>query len=107
MEIEPEITIKFEPYRIERSVRIAIFKKIFNNYKDKKIWIDRDRFRYDELARFGQDNEIIDFLISEAKNAAHYTTLSNAIEILAHMKIPPTYGEILTDILTNSRSGQF
>jgi len=99
LDIEPEITIKFEPHRIDRDVRIAIFKNIFNNYKEKKIWIDSDKFRYDELARFGQDTEIIEFLISEAENAAHYTTLSNAIEILACMQIPPNYRRIVTKIL--------
>lgn len=101
LEIEPEVTIKVEPDRIETPVRIAIFKNIFNNYKDKKIWIDRDKFNYDELARFGQDNKIIDFLISEAQNATHYTILSNAFEILARMKIPTHYRETITDLLTN------
>jgi len=100
LKIEPEITIKFEPSRIEKSVRIAIFKNIFNNYKKKKIWIDRDKFSYDEFSRFGQDNAIIDFLISEAISATHYTTLSNAVEILARMKIPTNYCEIITDLLT-------
>lgn len=100
LDIEPEIAIKFEPYRIDRSLRIVIFKNIFNNYKEKKIWIDRDKFSFDELARFGQDTEIIDFLISEAKKAPHYTTLSNAVEILACMKIPPGHSEIVTDLLT-------
>lgn len=100
LEIEPEITIKFEPDRIDISVRRKIFKNIFNNYKEKKIWIDRDKFRYFELARFGQDPEIIEFLIKEAENTKHYTTLSNAIEILAYMKIPPDYRGIVTNLLT-------
>jgi predicted NACHT family NTPase len=100
LDIEPEITIKFESDRIDRSVRRMIFKNIFNNYKEKKIWIDRDKFRYSELARFGQDPEIIEFLIKEAENAKHYTTLSNAIEILAYMKIPPDYRGIVTNLLT-------
>jgi predicted NACHT family NTPase len=101
LDIEPEITIKFEPDKIDISVRRMIFKNIFNNYKEKKIWIDRDKFRYSELARFGQDPEIIDFLIKEANNSKHYTTLSNAIEIMARMKIPPHYSGILTDLLTS------
>jgi len=107
LDIEPEITIKFEPDRIDRSVRRMIFKNIFNNYKEKKIWIDRDKYRYFELARFGQDPEIIEFLIEEAKNAEHYTTVSNAIEILAFMKIPFNYREIVTNILTKVALGNF
>jgi predicted NACHT family NTPase len=101
LDIEPEITIKFEPDKIDRSVRRMIFKNIFNNYKEKKIWINRDKFRYSELARFGQDPEIIDFLIKEANNSKHYTTLSNAVEIMARMKIPPDYTGTLTDLLTS------
>jgi NACHT domain len=51
LEVEPEICLKFEPDKIKKTQRIKIFKDIFNRYKEKQIWIDRDKFRYDELAR--------------------------------------------------------
>ncbi|GAI31220.1 unnamed protein product, partial [marine sediment metagenome] len=51
-------------------------------------WIDRDKFSYSELAQFGQSDEIIDFLLTEAEIAEHYTTLSNAIKLLGKLKIP-------------------
>lgn len=85
---EPELVVKFEPDKIENATRIRIFKEIFNDYKAKQIWINRDKFRYKELARFGQSKEIIDFLLREAETATHYTTICNAIEILGYMEIP-------------------
>jgi predicted NACHT family NTPase len=85
---EPEIAVKFEPDKIEVTDRIRIFKEVFNNYKEKQIWIDRDKFSYMELARFGRSDEVFDFLLTQAENAAHYTTLSNAIELLSELKIP-------------------
>jgi hypothetical protein len=88
IESEPEIAVKFEPDKIEVTDRIRIFKEIFNNYKGKQIWIDRDKFSYAELARFGQSDKVIDFLLTEAENAEHYTTLSNAIHLLSESKIP-------------------
>ena len=88
IESEPEIAVKFEPDKIEVTDRVRIFKEIFNNYKGKQIWIDRDKFSYTELVRFGQSDEVIDFLLTEAENAEHYTTLSNAIELLSESKIP-------------------
>ena len=75
IENEPELAVKFEADRVGEDIRIKIFKKIFNRYKEKQIWINRDKFRNDELARFGQSDEIIQLLIYETKNAKHYTTV--------------------------------
>ena len=99
LEIEPEISVKFEPDKIDEVTRVKIFKRIFNEHKKKRIWIDRDKFRYDELARFGQSEEIVEFLLKEAEHAEHYTVLSNAIEMLAQMHIPTPYQRTTTNIL--------
>jgi len=88
IENEPEIAVKFEPDKIEFTDRVRIFKEIFSKYKEKQIWIDRDKFSYTELMRFGQSDEVIDFLLTEAENVEHYTTLSNVIELLSKSKIP-------------------
>ncbi len=96
---EPEIAIKFEPDKIETANRIRIFKDIFNNYKEKRIWIDRDKFGYDELGQLGQLDDIIDFLLSEIETANHYTTLSNAIKILGTMNLPHTFKSRARDLL--------
>jgi predicted NACHT family NTPase len=96
---EPELAVKFEPDKIEIAIRIHIFKEIFNNYKAKQIWINRDKFRYSELAQFGQSEEIINFLLTEAETATHYTTICNAIELLGHLKIPARLRQRATRLL--------
>jgi predicted NACHT family NTPase len=98
---EPELVVKFEPDRVGIDIRIKIFKEIFNTYKVKQIWINRDKFRDDELAKFGQSDEIVEFLLLEAKNANHYTTISNAIELLSNMEIPESKKVNTSNILSN------
>ena len=107
LENEPEIAIKFEPDKIETADRIRIFKDVFNNYKEKRIWIDRDKFRYDELGRFGQLDEVIDFLLSEIETANHYTTLSDAIKILGTMNLPHTFKSRARDLLIKAALDKF
>lgn len=99
MEKEPEITVKFEPDKINDHSRIQIFQNIFNSYKKKQIWIDRDKYSYDELARFGQHPDNIKFLINEIDSASHYTTIGNAIEILGRMQIHSDYSDRLSRLL--------
>lgn len=107
---EPELAVKFEPDKIEIATRIRIFKEIFNNYKVKQIWIDRDKFRYSELAQFGQSDKIIDFLLTEAETVTHYTTLSNAIGLLSKLQIPHSQKQRVSQLLVryalNNKSGE-
>jgi predicted NACHT family NTPase len=96
---EPELAVKFEPDKIDIAVRIRIFKEIFNNYKVKQIRIDREKFRYSELAQFGQSDVIVDFLLDEAEAAIHYTTRSNAIELLGKLQIPHSLRQRTSQLL--------
>ena len=107
LEIEPEICLKSEPDKVLKDVRIKIFKSIFNRYKEKQILIDRDRFRSDELARFGQSDEILKFLLEEAQNISHPTTLSNAIEIIREMIISPDFKDPVRKILVEAALNKF
>lgn len=88
MEIEPELVVSFEPdkERIDSATRTALFKSIFNHYKECRTLINRERFSFSELARFGSTKEVIEFLLDEAKNAEHLTSLSNAIKLLGHVE---------------------
>jgi len=99
LENEPEIAIKFEPDKVENPDKIKIFKDVFNYYKKRQIWIDRDKFRYDEIGRFGQLDEIIEFLLTEIEVVEHYTTLSNAIKILGTMRLPHSFKSRANDLL--------
>lgn len=99
MEIEPELAVKFEPDKLNRTQRVKIFKDIFNYYKTKKIWIDRDKYRYEELAEFGQVDENIELLLNEIEAENHYTTIVNAIDLLGYMKIPYKYKQRCLEVL--------
>ena len=101
MDNEPELCIKFEPDRIETSIRTEILKSIFNRYKQKRVWINHEKFRCDELARFGQSDETVEFILLEAEQADHYTTAANALELLAHLDIPPDKKGRASDVLVN------
>jgi len=87
LEKEPELAVKFEPDKIDKPTRIQIFKEIFNRYKEKRIWIDTNKFRHNDLAYFGQSDEIVDFLLKELEKPEHYTVVTNAIDLLEHLDI--------------------
>jgi hypothetical protein len=101
LKIEPELIVKTEIDKIDLDVRIKIFKNIFNDYKLKKNWINHDKYKYNELAEFGQSDEIIKFLISEIINPVHYTTISNAINLLEWVNIPNSKKQLVRDTLLN------
>lgn len=108
-EIESELIVKFEPDKVEESIRFQIFKNVFDYYKERSIWINPEKFDYDELSRFGQSEETIKFLLTEIENAAHHTVLGNAISLLGNLMIPHSYKQRATDLLVgcvlNSESG--
>ena len=68
---ESEIIVKFEPDRIEKDFRIKLFKKIFNFYKEKNIWLNSNKFNDNEFARFGAEPEVLNFLINEISDEAN------------------------------------
>jgi predicted NACHT family NTPase len=100
LEIQPELTIKFEPDKIGLSFRRKIFIKIFNDYKEKKIWINSERYDLYELAHFGESEETIKYLLKHINTLEYHTIIGNAIILLSHMKIPDNYkGKIINTLL--------
>ncbi|WP_157860112.1 NACHT domain-containing protein [Methanosarcina acetivorans] len=100
LSVQPELFVKFEYNTISRKERIRIFKEIFESYEEKEIWIPLGKFRIDELARFGQSDEIVDYLLNKIEKGAHFTTIGTAIELLCEIKdIPTEYKERAKDIL--------
>lgn len=96
---QPEIVVKFERDKIDPAFRVYLFKKIFTYYKERQIWIDRDKFDYSELARFGQSDESVDFLLMEAEQVTHYTTRVNALQLLGDSVIPHDQIQRTTSLL--------
>lgn len=85
-ENEPEMTLKFETSRIEEERREKLFKTIFEKYTFRKIWIDRNRINYEELANFVKTKKIYDYLMKFAQSRDYFIYRYNAIEILMYMK---------------------
>lgn len=83
---QPELTLKFEKSCIDDVLRKKIFKKIFENYSEKKIWFDRDRIDIDDMANFANPDDIYDYLVQYASSSEHFVQRYNAIEILGKMK---------------------
>ncbi len=82
LSVQPELFVNFEYTKISRTERIRIFKEIFESYEERKIWINRAKFRYDEIARFGQSDEIVDYLLNKIEKSTYYTTVGMSIELL-------------------------
>jgi len=102
LESQPEVVVKFEPDKIDTTTRIALFKNIFEYYKVRQIPIDRDKFDYSELARFGQSDDSVDFLIAEATSAGNDRTLANSIQLLGDSVIPRSRRKTVTRLLVDT-----
>ncbi len=59
---------------------------MFEEYTLKKIWIDRGKIDYEELAIFAGTRRIYDYLMKFARSKDHFVYRYNAIEILGKMK---------------------
>ncbi len=98
-EIESPVITKFEPDKVETELRARVFKRVFEYYKEKKIRINRDKFDYEELARFGQSDQVITFLMNEIEHEANEANLTNAMDMLRGMQIPENLRNRLQDLL--------
>lgn len=74
--------IKFEITRVSEKAREQIFYNIFNEYKEKNIWIAWNSNSGHDLANFGQTVKTLMFLLNEIENPAHFRAQSNAIYLL-------------------------
>lgn len=59
---DAEVLVNVEREKLSISTREKIFIKIFEYYKELKIWIDSNKFRGRDLAYFGQSNKCIKYL---------------------------------------------
>ena len=78
-ETQPEMLVKFEKDRIPSKLRHEIFIKIFSYYKQRKIWIDTDKYDLRELGKMASDEPTIEFLINEVETEQDNIIKSNAI----------------------------
>ena len=85
---EKEVIVKFEPDKVAVDLRVQIFRGIFNYYKTHDVWISSNKFSDRELARFGQSELNLRFLIKEIKSEENTRTVHlNAICLIGHFQI--------------------
>ena len=87
--IEPEILIRLEKDKIEKSLRVRIFKKIFKYYKANEIWISSNKFREEDFINFIDTNDALPFCLNELVRVGNTrTTKLNSVRLLSHLLIP-------------------
>jgi hypothetical protein len=86
--IDPETLIHAEPDKIPIAIRESYLRNIFEDYKRKEIAIDYEKFSHRQLARFGQSDETVRYLMDEADAPAGVATLINAISLLRYVMVP-------------------
>jgi hypothetical protein len=87
-QIDPEIILQAEPDKIPTSVRESYLKQIFEDYKRKGIAINYEKFSFRQLARFGQSDNIVRYLMDQAEAADGAATLVNALSLLRYVRVP-------------------
>lgn len=90
--LEPEIMVKFEKDRISASLRSQVLLQIFNDYKQKGVWLNSNKFTDHELAEFCHSPEVADFLITElAEEKNSRVVRLNALHLLDNINLSQHY----------------
>lgn len=102
-EIQPDIFVRTEYYRLDKNTRQYIFKKIFNDAKEKSLWIERKYTTLEELSKFsGGGIEIGKFLIKEIEEQHNHQSLVHAILLLGYTENLNQLSHIISDLLKST-----
>lgn len=103
----PNALVKFEPDRTPLSDedKLNIFKRIFEEYEADFLTINDELFDDDELARFADSDELIDYLIDKIRNPIHNNSQYSAVLILRHVKLLPWREDEVQDCLMDCCRG--
>ncbi|CAG0956617.1 hypothetical protein FLAV_00475 [Flavobacteriales bacterium] len=92
---EKEIIVKFEPDKVPEDLRNQVFQGIFNYYKKHDVWIRSNKFSDKELARFGQSDTNLQFLIDELKDTENTRTVKiNVFSLIGHFEMDNQYMKV-------------
>ena len=83
----PNALVKFEPDRVEETLKHKIFCHIFTYYEDKRLWFNDDLCEVEEFARFSQSYDSLVFLLERITNPVHYISQYTALNILRHYRV--------------------
>ncbi len=79
-----EALIQFEKEKISKDIRASVFLKIYEKYTGKDIWINSTKYKYEDLAKFGETEGNIDFILNEIKASKSKYSLSNSLQLLKY-----------------------
>jgi hypothetical protein len=104
---DPKIVLNFEGDKISIRRRSEIFKKVFEHYKKKDIWINTSKYTESKLAKFAESQETIDFLLNEIQLNNSRITKLNAIHLLGYFNFenlnPVEVQKILLSLLDDTQ----
>ena len=85
-EISPELLVKFEPSRIDEKDRNQLFKRIFDQYSNKNMYITRGINDLEVLVKFSCTEEMLLFLIDYIDNGSTIWEKVNAIKLISYFE---------------------
>lgn len=89
------ILVKIERDKLTTEQRFEIFKNIFNNFKDKRIFINRDVYNHRQLAYFAESELSAKFLLNEIRVTEVLHSKYNAIELLGYFNNTKSIFEVI------------
>lgn len=88
IDYDHEVIVRTEREKVSKELRLFVFNKIFDYYKERKIWLNSNKFSESELAYFGQTDECIELTISEAINSENHRRFRiSLLKILENFKL--------------------
>lgn len=79
-----ETLVQLEAEKIPVEVRKTIFENIYLKYTKNSLWINRSKYKYQDIARFGEMDSTINFILDEIEKADSIYSLSNSLNIFRY-----------------------
>lgn len=81
-----EVLVNIERDKLSDSERNEIFIRIYEHYKNRSIFLDRNKFNFRTLANFAESNKTLDFVLSEIQTLNNINLKCNLIELVGNFK---------------------
>ncbi|WP_281944364.1 hypothetical protein, partial [Paenibacillus tyrfis] len=81
IETDPGYLLHFEQVRLSNQQRIAVFKKIFEKYASRNIWLDVNA---KDLADVARVSEVYEYLLEYTMPDKHFVQRYNALSVLQY-----------------------
>lgn len=82
IDLYPNFIFYLEKDNLSSNKREQVFKKIFEYYEEKRIWLPNDIYRNRNFFDLIQDTNITEYLLTKLTKDHHFTTIYNALVCL-------------------------